>query len=280
MPDAPDNDTATEAFSLRLRIAALLRYRTVTAFLNEVQVATKLSRNGFYKHWGGNSYPRARILTAYSGMLGVSEAWLTKGNGEKIDTLRRAFAAVEKGDLDNPIVAEVMPGGTVVPFSAGSVNQHPQHFGTDSGKAPQIRHIPILVGDQIDRFLGNGRNAISMIGETETIPLPPGVSAGARAFAYTIPSDDTSMIGQGEHSLPPGTLCWIDCDKTIGPGDFCLVRALDGAWTVRRYKASFPYGKAVQFTLEALHPSFEPVRVTDTSQWRIAGRVIFYGRVL
>ena len=119
-----------------------------------------------------------------------------------------------------------------------------------------------------------------MLDETETIPLPPGVSAGARAFAFHIPADDISMTGQGEHSLPPGTLCWIDQDKTISPGDFCLVRAVDGAWTIRRYKASFPYGRAASFTLEALHPSFEPVRVTDEAQWFIAGRVIFYGRVL
>lgn len=280
MPSTHDDAPANEAFSLRLRIAALLRFRTVTAFLNAAQAKTKLSRNGFFKHWGGISQPRANIVEAYSQMLGVPQDWLSEGAGEKIEKLRRAFSAVERGDLDNPVVAGIMPGGSIAPVSSWLVNQQLEQFGTDSGKPPQIRHIPILVGDQIDRFLGGGSDASSMLTETETIALPPGVLAGARAFAFHIPDDDTSMLGQGEHSLPPKTLCWIDRDKQIGPGDFCLVRPVDGEWTIRRYKASFPYGRASSYTLEALNPSFEPVRVTDDLQWRIAGRVIFYGRVL
>lgn len=105
------------------------------------------------------------------------------------------------------------------------------------------------------------------------LPLPVQMDAGPKAFGYEMTSDDRSMINTTPPSIAPGTICIIDPDRTIKPGDFALVDGGGGLMTVRQVQAEGDYVPGAQFTLVANNPSYAPI-LDAHKTWRIVGRVI------
>ncbi len=94
-------------------------------------------------------------------------------------------------------------------------------------------------------------------------------------FGYIIPANDRSMEGPGGDSFPPGTEAIIDIARPIQPGDFVLIRpkGMQG-WLLRQYQGGLPLSLAKEYTLRALNPVVEPIRVTDPQNWDVGGRLI------
>lgn len=108
-----------------------------------------------------------------------------------------------------------------------------------------------------------------------TIAAPESINAGESCFAYVIAENDRSMEGAAGVSFPPGTELIIDADQDVLPDNYLLLR-IKGmkTWLLRQYQAGLPLSMAREFTLRAINPAVEPIRVTDPGQWEIGGRLI------
>ncbi len=262
-----------EAFGLRLKIAARARGLTTKDVIGKIRDRVGLSEAGFHKHWAGASMARGEKLQAYSDILDVTADWLTSGGGEDIDILRSAVVAMEAGENKNPDLIFIQKQIGVNTDDRGAVNQLSQDSGTNSSKTLEICHIPVLAGDELAAYVfGNGSVNIMT---AHFVPVLKRDGLGPRAVAHEFTVGDLSMVSPTERSFPPGTILVFDPARAIAPGDFILVRLKgDEAWMCRRYKAALAFGKAKAFTLEALNPSFEPIRVNDPSKWEVAGRAV------
>jgi hypothetical protein len=254
-----------EAFGLRLKIAVLSQHRSSTPFLERLEAEGVVTKGAFYYHFSGDKRPsKVDIIAAYERLLGTPRGWIADGDGETLKDLREAYQALDDRDMENPVLRRILNK---------LVNHGAQQTGTESGKLLEIRHIRILSDDQITALISGTAVVKDLAGPQRTIPVSAAVSSDA--FIFVIPEHDHSMTATAFPSMPPGTQLLIDRAAPIRPGDFLLIRPVNKpAWMVRRFRAQGPYGETAQFTLAALNPHFEPIRVTDPDAWQVAGRVI------
>ncbi len=108
-----------------------------------------------------------------------------------------------------------------------------------------------------------------------TLVVTASTDAADTDFGYIIPVNDRSMEGVGGDSFPPGTEAVFDIAREIHPGDFLLIRpkGMQG-WLLRQYQGGLPLSLAKEYTLRALNPVVEPIRVTDPENWDVGGRLI------
>ncbi len=266
-----------EAFGLRLTIAAIARFSALGSFRAQLIGRPGLSKATVYRHAAGERLPdKDEIITLYEKILRIPPGWLLAGAGESVADLREAEAAIKAKDRANPALQKILAyldtdenRGNVVP-----INQLERAPQLTYGKFAQIRHIPVLTAGEIIDLMA-GRRTIDEMSIQRFIPVVADTDLGPRSIAHVVRADDFSMTSAGGYSIPPNTELIIDRDREIQPGDFILVRhRSEDEFMVRRYKASQRHGVATRFTLEALNPSFEPIRVDDPSEYEIAGRLV------
>lgn len=267
------NPQLHEARGLRLRIAVDHQHRHARAFGDDLEADDVISRGAFYSHYSGKRWPtEAKVLSEYGRRLGVPHRWLSEGYGESIEDLQAALALV--GDRKTyPDLQRILPFFPPPRTQGSAVNQQLQEIAADSFIISQIRHIPILQDRLIAGYLSGERAADMM---EDTIPVTSDLKAGPRAFGYRVAEGDRSMTRANGRGFLPGTPLVIDPDAPISPGCYVLAKPRARAsYLLRRYQAAFDHDGTQPFTLEAVNPSFEAIRVTDPDSWEIAGRVIW-----
>jgi len=108
-----------------------------------------------------------------------------------------------------------------------------------------------------------------------TIVAPASMEPGNGCFGYVIAENDMSMVGTNGASFPPGTEAVFDADQDVLPDNFLLCRPKGmKSWLLRQYKAGLPISVACEYSLHALNPAVEAIRVTNPELWEIAGRLV------
>jgi SOS-response transcriptional repressor LexA len=218
-------------------------------------------RRTYYQYESGRSMPKhPDAINRLAEMLGVTRDWLLFGKGEQVN--------------DDALTTNV-----------ATINQAIEIPLRKSLKPPPLRYIPVLTASDLkNMLLGNGRRATM---SREQLPVSQHIDAGAEAFYYRIPDDDTSMVGSAGHSFPPGTLLLIDPGRIIRPADFLLAQPADApAPIMRRLQARLPFDpgglvlRAYPFRLVALNPMAEPIEVNDKADCHIIGRVVSFTQIL
>lgn len=103
--------------------------------------------------------------------------------------------------------------------------------------------------------------------------------AGPDFFCTEIGASDTSMVGDKGDTFPPRTVLIINTNRAAWedetPPFYVLARpkGMKG-WLLRRLDAALPLSVASEFTLSALNPNIETIRVSDPAKWEIAGRLV------
>jgi hypothetical protein len=287
MSDHIDTEKQTEEererlklFGKRLELAVLLAGSSNTAFIKRIVAARICSKGSFYNHTGGVNKPQDKMVYAYEDLLGVPRGWLWRRDftSDELDEVRDAL---KDGEADNPTLVKIRAsipksriGNNVVDLQ---INHSGKQNASQSSITVGIRHIPILPKDKISAWLA-GERSFEML-SAKPLPIPDMPNLGPRTWAHPIADNDFSMTGPGDISYPPRTLLTVDPDQTIVPGDRIVIRKRGvGEWLVRRYQAPWPLpadlAKAQEFTLVAANPSFEPIRVTNPSDWEVGGCVM------
>lgn len=213
---------------------------------------TTISLNSLQKHESGARRPSERLIKLYAKLYKTSVGTLL------------------------PDTVKVTPDTTRVNAEVNSqpvkVNkQLPDKADSFSFVIPQIRHIPVFTQEEIGRYVQE-RMPMSQV-PNHTLPLPAQMAAGPQAFAYEMPMDDRSMVNDTVPSIGPGTICIVDPDREVKPGDFVLVSGGGGLMTVRMLQADSDFAPGAPFTLVALNKLYFPTRDAQ-STWQIVGRVI------
>jgi hypothetical protein len=270
-----------EARGLRLKIAVRYHYRHAREFGEALERDGVVTLVAFYSHLKGDKWPsdKPEIVREYERRLGVPAHWISDGQGETLDVLEQALAVAEaKTSSASALAATTAALLQLLPFfpprrtEGPGVNQQSQEIATESSIISQIRHIPILQDSQIGRYL-SGERASDML--EDTIAIPADLGAGPRAFGWRVRAHDLSMQRANGTGFLPGTRLLVDPDAPISPGCYVLAKPKSRpSYMLRRYQAAFDHDGAQPFTLEAINPSFEAIRVTDPASWEIAGRVI------
>lgn len=234
-------------------------YKKISDFTNELQArAPHLEARNYY-HWeAGSRIPRDdEVINLLAQMLNTTAEWLVSGPAEEVNA---------------PPLND----------NRGRINQTIEIPSIKPFKLPALRYIPVLSASEIrSLLLGNG-NLTTM--SREQLPAPPHTDAGADAFYYRIPEDDTSMVGGAGHSFPPGTLLLINRERPIQPGAFLLAQQADMPGPImRQLQAPFPVVPAnprFPFRLIALNPMAQPIVCSAGESWEILGRVVSFTQLL
>lgn len=276
--------TSPEFVSLRLKIARLRHFPRAIDAIRVLEERFNLKGRTYRAYERGEKRPRAETAANLERLYKVTPpGWILAGGGESLAELEATFKSLQKkareklgGALDDED-EDGQPGGTLLAFpdgkTAGAVNQLTSQFDIDSSQRRPDRRIPVLTADEIAPFLSRAGAPEEMPGRT--LPLPPDLAAGLRAFTYELPAHDYSMVG-GAINIAPLTLMIIDPDQDILPGNILMARPKGArGWLIRRYQAALPLAIADAFELHAANPSVDPLRITDKTGWDIAGRMIY-----
>lgn len=282
---APGRPTAAvsdrDKTALRLRIARFRAgYATLAAAERLVENAGIMSART-YRGYESNHRPLpVRLIETLERLFDIKAGWLEHGAGESKESLERAVAELEReaGERVRDLMSAPHQGRGEKGSALAGVNQltpqqrevviNPSHL------VPTGR-IPVLLADEITAFLAGQRDDL-MAGPT--LPVSEEFS-GPDHFCYEIGPSDTSMVGAEGHSFPPRTALIINTNAQVWqdetPPFYVLARrrGMKG-WLFRRLEAALPLSVAAEFTLRALNPAIEPIRVSDPSQWEIAGRLV------
>lgn len=275
----------TDDVKLRLRIARLkANYfktadaaRTIErekAVLWNGQPITARTYKG-YEHASGNAI-EPEIAQQLEQFFGVRRGWILIGDGESIEDLRRTYMQLERDAPSKALEARVpkrTPRLVRNNSPSGAVNQltpNNDNFTISLSQIVPVCRIPVLTGDAIADFCA-GKRDFPM---TEQALVAVESGGEGNLFAFDIPKSDSSMTSSTLPSFPPGTRCVIDINEPIKPGDYVCVRRRGMTdWMLRQYRAALPLSLAKEFTLYAINPAFEAIRVDAPAEWEIAGRL-------
>jgi hypothetical protein len=201
---------------------------------------------------------------------------LQHGKGETEMELRREVMRLEAEARRKTRQSRIPAPSSAVDLNGlvtGEVNQltaNNDDFPINPSQIGAVRRIPILSGNDVTQFRA-GKRDFPM---GRTLILPQSDTLTETTFGYQIPYDDHSMAGADGLPFPAGMECTFDSAREIQPGDFLLIRPKGMAgWLFRQYQAGLPISMAKEFTLRAINPSVEPIRVTDPENWEIGGRL-------
>lgn len=268
---------------LRLRIA-----RLQAGYLKKEDAAQAIDASGAVKLRSGRTiiartyknYEDAsgnaispEIADQLENFFGTRRGWILHGKGESIEALRRMATELEKQAREQarkkrlPILSPSSENGS----ASDQVNQltaNIDNFAITPSQFVPVCRIPVLSGDDISTFCAGNRefpmNEQALVAVEDSTNL----------FLYILPQTDLSMDAGGALAFPPGTRCIIDTSAQIQPGCFVLVRFAGMDWTLREYRAALPFEFAKAFTLAAINPAFEPIRIENQGDVEIAGRLI------
>jgi transcriptional regulator with XRE-family HTH domain len=283
-----NDTTALEMTKLRIRIARLrfgfLLLEDAAAHIEAQKAILKsngepASGRAYASYERGERNLSPRILEQIEAAFRVQpRGWLSRGSGETEQELRIMLRKAEQEAkkksrekrLSNLPVTDSLNG-----LVGGAVNQltaNNDDFAISQSQIVPIRRIPVLTGDQIAQFRA-GKRDFPMTGQAYV--LLDSVEPSDTIFCHIIPETDHSMEGAEAISFPPGTRCIIDTALDIEPGHWVLVR-MKGMqnWLLRQYRAGLPLSLAKEYTLWAINPAVEAIRVTDPKEWEVGGRMI------
>jgi SOS-response transcriptional repressor LexA len=280
----PDEKIDRERFKFRLKIARLRRGFVTTedaaAHFDALPGSRRITARA-YKGWEtGERTPGSSVFYAIleDELRAQPKGWIADGAGESLSALQDIFA---KLDVESRRAAKevrqkmagpqngLRPSAPVYQLTPKATD-----FDINTSQSVPLRRIPVLSGDNIASFLaGESRGAFMAAGRT--VIIPETLDASDAAWCWVVPATDEAMVGPGGMSFPPGTELVLDPSQDVLPGKLLLIRP-KGAnfWLFRRYAAGLPFSAASEYTLEALNPSVEPIRVTDPQKWEFGGRLI------
>lgn len=277
----PDESQDRERFKFRLKIARLRRGFVTTedaaAHFDALPKPRRITARA-YKGWeSGERLPGARSLYPIleEELRVARDGWLANGGGESLSELQEIFAKLDvEMRLAAKEVRQGMAAGTTMAQPSAIIYQltsKAQDFDINASQSVPLRRIPVLSGDSFASFIAGERDAL-MAGRT--VIIPEHLNASADAWCWVIPKDDETMVGPGGN-FPPGTELVLDPRQDVQPGKLMVIRPKGAQfWLFRRYAAGLPFSAAKEFTLEALNPSVEPIRVTNPREWEFGGRLI------
>jgi hypothetical protein len=272
-PLQSSEDLENEMIRLRIKIARLRVYPVqqdaADAFVEATRSAKHpdgMSHDIYRSYEKGRRRPRTPVYRVLEQMFGVKPpGWLAAGSGESHDEL---LDMLEKAEDDAKARRQAE---SPAKRRKGRVNRLTEYIVPNTIKLASIRYIPLLSAGDISRFLVD---ISSFTGET--VPVPTSIGANTRLYAYTVPHNDRSMVSGSGPSIGPGTLCVFDPDEDVLAGNVLLVSPrASGAWLLRVYQGALPLSAATEFTLTALNPDVEAIRVTDKTRWEFGGRLIY-----
>lgn len=205
--------------------------------------------------------------------------WIRDGDGKPLEFLRRRAAeldAIAKRKVSEVRVPEHARAAEET--AAKSINQLTSNIiklDINPSQLLPTGRIPVLLAEEIASFLAGKRESL-MSGPT--LPVSEEFS-GPDHFCYEIGPSDTSMVGMGKDSFPPRTALIINTNasawKDETPPFYVLARTKGmKGWLFRSLESPLPLSVAKEYTLRALNPDIEPIRVTDPAKWEIAGRLV------
>jgi len=277
-PVEPSGDDP-EMMRLRLRIARLLHgwstARDAACYVEGVGAAKERAYKSYDE---GQRTLTLKAIEKLAAAFEVDADWLRHGSGETRAELQRRFSALNEQ-------AKTTPRRMI---TAGEMEQNPsgkQNLNQLTSNIAQVDinasllvptgRIPFLLGEAIALFLA-GKRDWAMAGST--LPVPEEF-AGPDFFCTEIGASDTSMVGEKGDSFPPRTVLVINTNRAAWedetPPLYVLARpkGMKG-WLLRRLDSALPLSVATEFTLSALNPNIETIRVSDPAKWEIAGRLV------
>jgi SOS-response transcriptional repressor LexA len=263
---------------LRLRIARIKAgYLTLTAaekYVEECGITSQRSYRGYEHGWRPLPLKHVEALErAFKTVPG----YLSKGRGESQEALERELA-----ELERQARAEIREGGWKAPppvkgkrpalVVVNQLTSDQPELDINPSQLVPVSRIPVLLADEIASFLAGDWDS-AMAGAT--LPVSDDLLAEGRIFAFAVEKSDESMIGTGGDSFPPGTMLIFNADADVPPAKYMLVRRRGmKRWLFRRYEAALPFSEATEYTLRALNPAVEAIRVTDRQNWECGGLLI------
>jgi len=265
----------------RLRIA-----RMRAGFVTVQDAAEYLLKRGVinslwtYKAWEeGARGLKVKRASDLEDAFGVDQrGWLLHGNGETLSELERQIARLDV-DLRRRAQAARLPDHAQ-PFddnteTVNQLTQNPHELAINPSQLVPAGRIPFLLADEIASFLA-GERENAMAGRTLAVSDD---LAGEHIYSCAIGPSDTSMQGAGGLSFPPGTVLILNSDPEFyldaQPPFFLLIRRKGMKnWMLRRFESGLPLRLSSEFTLRALNPAVDAIRVTDPENWDIGGLLI------
>jgi len=262
-----------ELLGARLEVARLRRFPNASgrAVGRELQKRSPVGWQSWYAHENGVRLPTIPVLYVYSEFFAVPLDYLLFGiGGREIETKARAIARKKKRILKIDVL-KASSGPLSKP-----VNQPYKNGKFKLSPAGDLRFIVKLMAGDL-KNIAEGRAALADIAG-EMLPVPPHLTLSDEIGWWQIPDHDHSMTGPGEAAFPPGTLCLIDFAAPIEPNDFVVALLANQAEPlVRRYVSDRRWAPGVKFTLEALNPHSEIIKVSKPDGCLLMTRVMFSG---
>lgn len=275
-----------EGVSIRLRIARLeAGYVTLTAAEDFIEDRGIVSARAYKSYETGTRAVQIKHIKQFEEAFGIRPTgWLEHGGGETLESLELRVAELEQEAQQKlrDVTSAPLPAKTGKTASSSAVNQltsEPGKVDINASHLVPVGRIPFLLAEEIASFLA-GKRDWAMAGST--LPVPEEF-AGPDFFSCEIGATDTSMVGEKGDSFPPRTLLIINSNRAAWADEtppfyvYARPKGMKG-WLLRRLDAALPLSVASEFTLSALNPSIEAIRVSDPSKWEIAGKMAFAGR--
>lgn len=266
----------------RLRIARLKHgWATTKAAASYVETVGAATDRTYKSYEEGQRRVPWEAAEKLAKAFNVSPQWLRNGSGETREQLLQQIVALQEAMKDMP-TRVVALGGEPKNDAAQSLNQLTSKVVKLDIKPSQLvpaGRIPVLLAEGIASFLAGERDDL-MAGPT--LPVSEEF-AGPDHFCYEIGPSDTSMVGTEGDSFPPRTVLIINTDAQAlqdeTPPFYVMARpkGMKG-WLFRRLESPLPLSVATEYTLRALNPAIDPIRVSDPAKWQIAGKLAYAGR--